>query len=84
MGLAKGERLLSVTYERDGKVYTASRASAEDVARFHREGLIKAADLDGTCTCGSADFCDTFAHRRVRCFDDGGGVCNWHTTNDVC
>lgn len=86
-GLAPGERLLSNTaegirYERDGQQFTARRATQDDLERWHREGLID--NAAGTCTCGSADFCDSIAHRRVRCFEDSAGVCNWHTTSDVC
>jgi hypothetical protein len=81
-GLQPGERIVSITYERAGKQYTATRATQEDLNRWHKEGWIKSAS--GTCTCGAADFCDTIAHRRVRCFEDSAGVCNWHTTTDVC
>ena len=38
----------------------------------------------GTCTCGSADVCDTIAGYWVRCFEDSAGDCNWHTTYNVC
>ena len=86
-GLRTGERLVSSTaegivYERDGKQFTAAKASQSDLQRWHAEGWIVSAD--GTCTCGSDDFCDEIQHRRVRCFEDSAGVCNWHTTSDVC
>jgi hypothetical protein len=82
MGLKKGETLLSITYMRDGVTYTTTRATEAEIERWHKAGLID--KLDGTCTCGSDDFCDTIAHRRVRCFEDSAGVCNWHTTTDYC
>ena len=80
--LREGERLVSICYEKDGKVYTATPATKKQLERWYTEGLIN--ELDGTCTCGAADFCDTINGVWVRCFEDSAGVCNWHSTNNVC
>lgn len=62
---------------RDGVTYTTTRATEAEIERGHKEALID--NLEGTCTCGSDDFCDTMAHRRVMCLEDSA---NWHTTTD--
>ena len=83
MKLKEGERLLSLTYmDRDGNVYISRSATKKEVERWRKEGLIDSED--GTCTCGDADFCDDINGVWVRCFEDADGVCNWHSTNNVC
>jgi hypothetical protein len=70
-------RIVSIIYERDGKIF---HAWPTPQAELQELGL----DRNGQCTCGSPDFCDTFAHRRIRCFSVSPGRCELFTTNDVC
>lgn len=68
--------ILGIIYERNGRICQAWPISE---ARRKQLGL-----LNASCTCGSADFCDTINGYRVRCFDVGGGRCEWFETSDVC
>ena len=71
-------RVLGIMYERDGKIFHAWPTPPEELKEL---GLN---DRNGECTCGSPDYCDTFAHRRVRCFSVTQDRCEWFTTNDNC
>jgi hypothetical protein len=75
-------RIISITYLEGGKTKIAWPADKETLQRMHEEGHIKV--LNGECTCGSPDYCDTFAHRRVRCFSVTSNRCEWFVTNDYC
>lgn len=75
-------KVVGFSYIRGGKTYLAWPASEETLERLHAEGKIKA--LNGECTCGSADFCDTFTNRLVRCFSVTSDRCELFETNDVC
>jgi hypothetical protein len=62
----------SITYEVDGKSYTAHPATDDE---------LKAAKLDRGCNCG-AEQC--IGGWRYRCMAGGGGGCVWYRTNEVC
>ena len=75
-------KILSFTYESNGKAHHAWRASEETLARLHSEGKIESPN--GVCTCGSAEFCDTFTHRKVKCMNVTADRCELFETSDVC
>lgn len=75
-------RIVSITFEENGRTIEATPADEETLQRMLDAGHITA--LNGQCTCGSSDFCDTIAHRRVRCFNVTADRCEWFLTGDVC
>lgn len=76
------QKIIGFTYESNGKTHHAWRASEETLARLHSEGKIK--ELNGKCTCGSASFCDSFSHRKVKCMNVTADECQLFETSEVC
>jgi len=74
-------KVVGITYVRDGKIFQAWPAPPELLERLETTGLHV---LNGECTCGSPDFCDTYSGYRVRCFNVTADRCELFLTNDVC
>jgi hypothetical protein len=71
------DQIIAFTFTRGGKVYHAWKASEETLARLNLP-------RNGECRCGTADFCDNFTHRWVRCFHVGGDRCELYETSALC
>ncbi|GAB3742339.1 hypothetical protein GCM10028816_51870 [Spirosoma lituiforme] len=74
--------IVEITFISNGKKIKAWPTSKEDLKRLHEEGLIL--NDNGRCTCGSADFCDHYAHRWMRCFHITSDECQLFTTDNYC